>query len=87
MFLIHENIHRLIKEEWKKTEKGSFIPRGIKRRYPFDDRNTIPVVVILKVDIPVAKVAKHASQLKDTMDRKAKILLKKKKLGRQHRPC
>lgn len=67
----------------KKEEKRSFIPKAIKRRYPFDE-DSANWDSILKVDVPIAKVTKHtslpfedASHLKDPMDSKAENLIKK----------
>lgn len=68
----------------EKNKKGSFIPKAIKRRYPFDEEDSANCNSIPKVDVPIAKVTKHtslpfedASQLKDPMDSKAENLIKK----------
>lgn len=87
-FPVHENIHKLIKEGWKKPDKNTFSLKGIKRKYPFDDEDCSSLDLIPRVDVPVAKVAKQtslpfkdASKIKEPMDRKAEGL------GRLHRPC
>lgn len=75
-FPAHKNIHKIIKDEWKKPEKF-FIPKAIKRRYPFEEGDCGEWDSVPRVDVLLAKVAKHtslpfedASQLKDPMDRK-----------------
>lgn len=83
-FPVHENIQKIIKDEWKKPDKKFFIPKAIKRRYPFEEGDCTDWDSVPKVDVPLAKVAKHtslpfedASQLKDPLDRKAESLLKR----------
>ncbi|XP_040266410.1 lamina-associated polypeptide 2, isoforms alpha/zeta-like isoform X2 [Bufo bufo] len=84
VFPVPDSVQKLIRSEWEKPDKGSFIPRGIKRRYPFSQEDCTDWETIPKVDAPVAKVAKHtalpfedSAQLKDPLDRKAESLLRK----------
>lgn len=84
VFPIHSSIQKIIKSEWSKPDRRFFLSRAFKRKYPFNDEDSSQWDKIPRVDAPVARISKKASLpfedmglLKDPMDKKAEVLLKK----------
>ncbi|XP_069810484.1 lamina-associated polypeptide 2, isoforms alpha/zeta-like [Dendropsophus ebraccatus] len=84
VFPIHQNIKTLIKHEWSNPDRKFFIPAAFKRKYPFDQEESSTWGVAPKIDPPIAKIFKQnalpfedCASLKDPMDRRAEIYLKK----------
>ncbi|KAG8539055.1 hypothetical protein GDO81_021544 [Engystomops pustulosus] len=83
-FPIHDTIRALISKEWQNPDKKSYIPRAIKRKYPFDESATSGWGLPPKVDASIIKISRGTSlpfedinALRDPMDRKAESFLKK----------
>ncbi|CAJ0930520.1 unnamed protein product, partial [Ranitomeya imitator] len=84
VFPVSEHIRKMISQEWKDAERRLVMSREFKNRLPFDSEEIKTWEEIPKVDVPLAKVAKKtsipfedSSSLKDAMDRKADILLRR----------
>ncbi|XP_069829439.1 uncharacterized protein [Dendropsophus ebraccatus] len=84
VFPIHQNIKTLIKHEWSNPDRKFFIPAAFKRKYPFDQEESSTWGVAPKIDPPVAKIFKQnalpfedCASLKDPMDKRAEVYLKK----------
>ncbi|XP_044151526.1 uncharacterized protein LOC122939522 [Bufo gargarizans] len=84
VFPIQDCIKDLIKREWEKPDKKFFIPRAVKRKYPFDDQEVSAWQEVPRVDAPVAKINKKSAlpfedlgSLKDPMDKRADAYLRK----------
>ncbi|XP_072003574.1 uncharacterized protein [Engystomops pustulosus] len=84
VFPIHENISSLIQAEWRKADKKVFIPRAMKRKYPFPEKETEIWDKAPKVDVAVSKVSRKSALpvedsgvLKDPMDKKADGFLRR----------
>ncbi|XP_044127503.1 lamina-associated polypeptide 2-like [Bufo gargarizans] len=84
VFPINESIRDMILDEWTDPEKRLGVPATFKNRLLFDPEESKIFNEIPKIDVQVAKVNKKtslpfedASQLKDSMDRKADSLLRK----------
>ncbi|XP_040297387.1 uncharacterized protein LOC121008757 [Bufo bufo] len=77
-FPLNEHLKHLIQKEWKKMDKKFFIPRSVKRKYPFDEGESSCWDRPPKLDAPIAKISKKSAlpfedlgALKDPMDRRA----------------
>ncbi|XP_071994162.1 uncharacterized protein [Engystomops pustulosus] len=84
IFPIHSTISDIIFEEWKNPDKKSFIPSGVKRKYPFDSEATSSWGFPPKIDVSINRINQRSSDpfngrwfLKDPLDRKADGLLRK----------
>ncbi|CAJ0925099.1 unnamed protein product [Ranitomeya imitator] len=84
VFPVSEHIKAMILEEWKEAERRLVLSKDFKARLPFEPEEVKLWEEIPKVDDPVAMVAKrtaipleNSSNLRDPMDRKADILLKR----------
>ncbi|XP_069830279.1 uncharacterized protein [Dendropsophus ebraccatus] len=84
VFPIHQNIKALIKHEWSNPDRKFFVPAAFKRKYPFDHEESNSWGFAPKIDPPVAKITKlnalpfeDCATLKDPMDKRAEIYLKK----------
>lgn len=84
VFPVHNIIKKLILKEWENPEKKLFLSRAFKRKYPFEEEDSRFWDKIPRVDAPVTRLSKKTSLpfedmglLKDPMDKKAEMLLKK----------
>ncbi|XP_069839562.1 lamina-associated polypeptide 2, isoforms alpha/zeta-like [Dendropsophus ebraccatus] len=84
VFPLHKNIKDLIQREWNKPDRKFFVPRTLKRKYPFDEIETEYWDRPPMVDPAVAKFCKGAflpfedtGVLRDPMDKKADGFLRK----------
>ncbi|XP_073406447.1 uncharacterized protein [Dendrobates tinctorius] len=84
VFPVSEHIKTMVQEEWKEAERRLILSRDFKNRLPFDPEETRAWEEVPKIDVPVAKVTKKtaipfedSSGLRDPMDRKADVLLKR----------
>lgn len=84
VFPVHQSIKKLITKEWSNPERKLFLSKSFKRKYPFEEEDAGSWDKVPKVDAPVARLSKKTSLpfedmglLKDPMDRKAEVLLKK----------
>ncbi|XP_069842971.1 lamina-associated polypeptide 2, isoforms alpha/zeta-like [Dendropsophus ebraccatus] len=84
VFPVHRSISALIKREWSKPDRKGFVPRAVKRKYPFNDSENPGWVHPPKIDVAIAKVSKKGTlpfedlgTLKDPMDKKAEGFLKR----------
>ncbi|XP_069820995.1 lamina-associated polypeptide 2-like [Dendropsophus ebraccatus] len=84
VFPVHRTISALINREWAKPDRKGFIPRAVKRKYPFDEKEVPSWEGPPKIDAAIAKVSKRSQlpfedlgTLKDPMDKKADGYLKK----------
>ncbi|XP_044136146.1 lamina-associated polypeptide 2, isoforms alpha/zeta-like [Bufo gargarizans] len=84
VFPVNENIKFLIQKEWKRPDKKIFVPKNVKRKYPFDEADSVNWDRPPKLDAPVAKISKKSAlpfedlgSLKDPMDKRAEVYLKK----------
>lgn len=82
VFPIHKNIWGLIRREWKHPDKGVYIPKTLKRKYPFDDQETVTWGKSPKLDVPISKVSRRSSlpfedagSLHDPLDKKLDMFL------------
>ncbi|XP_069833883.1 lamina-associated polypeptide 2, isoforms alpha/zeta-like [Dendropsophus ebraccatus] len=85
VFPIHQTMKDLIEREWKKPDKKFFVPRAMKRKYPFDETETDRWDRAPMIDPPVSKITRNqgalpfedTGTLKDPMDRRADSFLRK----------
>lgn len=84
VFPIHSSIKKVIKSEWARPDKRFFLSRSFKKKYPFSEEDSSQWDRVPKVDAPVTRISKKTSLpfedmglLKDPMDKKAEVLLKK----------
>ncbi|XP_056425843.1 uncharacterized protein LOC130367446 [Hyla sarda] len=59
VFPVHRTISQLIKKEWGSPDKKTFIPRAIKRKYPFSDTKHWDRPP--KIDVAIAKISRKWS--------------------------
>lgn len=83
VFPIHKVLSDLVRKEWAKPDKV-FFPSSFKRRFPFDESPEVVWNKNPKLDAPLSKVSKQSDlafedmgHLKDPMDRKTDIVLKR----------
>lgn len=74
----------LVRKEWAELDKKVFFPNSLKRRFPFDESPEAVWNKNPKLDAPLSKVSKQSDlafedmgHLKDPMDRKTDIVLKR----------
>ncbi|XP_069828802.1 lamina-associated polypeptide 2, isoforms alpha/zeta-like [Dendropsophus ebraccatus] len=84
VFPVHRSVSALIKREWSRPDRKGFVPRAVKRKYPFNDSEHPGWDHPPKIDVAIAKVSKKGSlpfedlgTLKDPMDKKADGFLKR----------
>ncbi|XP_077137714.1 uncharacterized protein LOC143803833 [Ranitomeya variabilis] len=84
VFPVSDHLKQMILQEWKDAERRLIVSREFKSRLPFDPEDIKAWEEIPKIDVPIAKVTKKtaipfedSSSLRDAMDRKADILLRR----------
>ena len=84
VFPVHKSLIEAILQEWEQPEKRPFFAGSLKRRFPFEDNASQPWNKNPKLDAPLAKVSKRTDLafddlgcLKDPMDKRGEILLKR----------
>ncbi|XP_040189524.1 lamina-associated polypeptide 2-like [Rana temporaria] len=84
VFPVHKVLSDTVKKEWKDPEKGPFLPKSLKRRFPFENKETEVWNKKPRVDAAFSQVSRRTDLafedmgvLKDAMDKRADALLKK----------
>ncbi|XP_073414104.1 uncharacterized protein [Dendrobates tinctorius] len=84
VFPVNDHIRAMILEEWEDAEKRLIVPRDFKLRLPFNPEGINTWDEVPKIDSQVARVSRKtsipfedSSSLKEPMDKKADVLLKR----------
>ena len=84
VFPVHKVVSDTIRKEWKDPERGPFFSKSLRKRFPFEDKDSEAWNKKPKVDAAFSQVSRRTDLafedmgiLKDPMDKRADSLLKK----------